>query len=352
MPARCNESLSFSAVRVFWWIGGRVACDADRVKRAICYLVVAACGSSGNSNVDASSGDAPHTGDGPAANTRTIFVIPMENEPSSAIYGNTTDAPYINGLFANGAHTTMFTDELPALLSEPHYVWMEAGTNVFSDRTFASDSVPSTSNSTASTAHLVTQLDTAHVPWMSYQQGITSNTCPVAATGAFAPKHDPFVFFTDVSGSPPSASNQRCAAHHKAYSDFAHDLQAGLSGYVFITPDLCHDMHGDAQCTQGTAVAANIKAGDTWLSTELPAIISYTQTHDALIFLTWDEGDASNLIPFIVIGKNVTTGGTSAVMYTHSSMLKSTEEYLGVPVLPSVSGAADFAGLFQAGTFP
>jgi hypothetical protein len=331
------------------------------VKLTLFFLVLAACGSSSGSNTDASNsgGDSgTHTDgsttqmDGPSANARTIFVIPMENEPSSAIYGNTTNAPYINGLLATAAHTTMFTDELPALVSEPHYVWMEGGTNVFTDRTFATDVDPSTSNSTTSTAHLVTQLDTAHVPWMSYQQGITSNTCPINSTGVFAAKHDPFLFFKDVSGSPPSASNPLCAAHHKAYTDFAHDLQTGISGYVFITADLCHDMHGDAQCPQGTAVAANIKAGDTWLSTELPAIIAYTQTHDALIFLTWDEGDNTNLIPFLVIGKHVNAGGVSSVMYTHSSMLKSTEEYLGVPVLSSVSGASDFAGLFAAGTFP
>ncbi|CAN5605124.1 alkaline phosphatase family protein [soil metagenome] len=330
------------------------------MKAPLCLVLVAACGSSGGSATDANSGgDGTHHADAstvfedaPAASGRTIFVIPMENEPSSSIYGNMTNAPYINGLLASAARATMFTDELPALLSAPHYIWMEAGTNAFTDRTFSTDAVPSNANSTASPAHLVTQLEAAHVPWMSYQQGITSNTCPVATSGEYAPKHDPFVFFTDVAGSPPSASNPHCSAHHKSYADFAHDLQTGLSGYVFITPDLCHDMHGDPQCPQGTVVAANIKAGDTWLSQELPAIIAYTQTHDALIFLTWDEGDSSNLVPFVAIGKHVTAGGTSSAMYTHSSMLKSTEEYLGVPVLPSVASATDFAGMFEAGTFP
>jgi len=33
-------------------------------------------------------------------------------------------------------------------------------------------------------------------------------------------------------------------------------------------------------------------------------------------------------------------------------VLKSTEEYLGVPVLASVTSANDFADLFAAGTFP
>jgi hypothetical protein len=334
------------------------------VKSTLSLVLLAACGSSGapnnGSDIDANThgaGDGNQHGDGgtldgPAAGARTIFVIPMENEPSSAIYGNTTDAPYINGLLATASRATMFTDELPTLPSEPHYIWMEAGTNAFTDKTFSTDAIASGGNSTASTAHLVTQLETAHVPWMSYQQGITSSTCPINTSGVYAPKHDPFVFFQDVSGSPPSASNPHCAAHHKSYADFAHDLQVGLSGYVFITPDLCHDMHGDVQCPQGTAVAANIKAGDTWLSQELPAMIAYTQTHDALIFLTWDEGDSSNLIPFVVIGKHATAGGTSSVRYTHSSMIKSTEEYLGASVLPAVASATDFSAMFATGTFP
>jgi phosphatidylinositol-3-phosphatase len=186
---------------------------------------------------------------------------------------------------------------------------------------------------------------------MSYQQGITSGTCPIAASGVYAPKHDPFIFFTDVSGSPPSKSTALCSAHHKAYTDFAHDLQNGITGYVFITPDLCHDMHGDAACSQGTSVPGNIQAGDTWLSTELPRIIAYAQTHDALIFITWDEGDSTNLIPFLAIGKNAKPG-VSATVYSHSSMLKSVEEYLGVPVLSTASTAHDFADMFTAGAFP
>ncbi|MDB4953104.1 MAG: putative acid phosphatase [Myxococcales bacterium] len=323
-------------------------------------MALAACGSSKqgagvDSNTSGGDGGSPSDGssggDGQTATTRTIFIIPMENEPTSLIYGNTTDARYINDLLSTSASASMFKDELPALLSEPHYIWMEAGTNAFSDHTFSGDGAPTATNSTASTAHLATQLETAHIPWMAYQQGITSNTCPIAASGVYAPKHDPFVFFRDVVGATPSASAPLCSAHHKAYTAFAQDLQAGITGYVFITPDLCHDMHGDAACPQGTAGAANIQAGDAWLKAELPRIITYTQTHDALIFITWDEGDSSNLIPFIAIGTHV-KAGDSATMYTHSSMLKSVEEYLHVPVLPSVASANDFSGMFMPGTFP
>ncbi|HEX7480785.1 MAG TPA: hypothetical protein VF331_23490 [Polyangiales bacterium] len=59
-----------------------------------------------------------------------VFVIAMENHDANQIYGNTTDAPYINNtLIPAYARATNFNDELPSLVSEPHYVWMEAGTN-------------------------------------------------------------------------------------------------------------------------------------------------------------------------------------------------------------------------------
>jgi len=325
------------------------------MRRVMLLLIVAACGSK-SATVDGPGG---HDGgddaagiDTPSGGATTIFVIPMENKSQGQIIGDTTDAPYINGLLATSASASMFQDELPALVSEPHYVWMEAGTNAFNDITFTNDNDPSATHSTASTAHLVTQLQAANVSWMSYQEDITSGRCPISSTGFYAAKHDPFVFFQDVVGSPPSATNAYCVAHHKPYTAFANDLAAGMTGYVFITPNLCDDMHGDLGCPSGTGTAANIRAGDTWLSTELPRIIAYTQAHErAVIFITWDEGDATNLIPFIAIGQHIKPG-VSTMTYSHSSLLKSAEEMLGVPVLATVTNAHDFADMFTAGSFP
>lgn len=329
------------------------------MRAALLLGLLAACGSSGKAMVDgAAGGDAVGQGDGamsdtPSAIPRTVFVIPFENEPSSAIYGNTTDAPYINGLTAQAAWTTMFQDELPTLPSEPHYIWMEAGTNQFSDITFTNDNAPSPSHSTASTAHLTAQLEAGDVSWIMYQQGMTAGTCPVSAVDFYAPKHDPVVFFRDIAGSPPSSSNALCAAHHKPADALADDLAhpETMPRYAFITPDLCHDMHGDSGCPQGTNVAANIKAGDDWLAANLPAILTYANAHDGVVFLTFDEGDNSNVIAFYALGPRVVPGAV-ATTYSHSSLLKSIEEILGVPVLPTVASANDFADMFQPGMFP
>lgn len=315
---------------------------------------------------DASAGsDGAARPDGGAANDgavapsgpKPVFVIPMENKDDSEIYGDTTDAPDINGtLMKTYAYATSFTDELAhSLPSEPHYVWMESGTNVFSDGTFSTDSDPSSANSTSNTEHLATQLTTAGISWTSYQEGITAGTCPTKSVTAqfYAAKHDPFVFFQDITGEPPSASSATCAAHHKALSSLASDLSSGgVSTYNFITPNLCNDMHGDANCPQGTATAGNITAGDNWLKNNLPPIVTYALAHDGYVFIVWDEGDALGLMPFIAIGNHVIAAKNGTVVYNHSSLLKSEEEILGVPVNSRVTGANDFADLFASGTFP
>src|SRR5205807_5758348 len=118
-----------------------------------------------------------------------------------------------NTLIPNFARATNFRDPLPGLDSEPHYIWMEAGTNKFKDRTFDSDGDPSSSNSTASTDHLVTQIEkSGTLTWMTYQEDIGPKTgqCPVVSNFPYAAKHNPFVFFHDVSGKPPRKDNEFC----------------------------------------------------------------------------------------------------------------------------------------------
>jgi len=290
-----------------------------------------------------------------AALIQHVIVIPMENHDASQIIGNTTNAPYINNtLLPNYAHATNFNDELAlSVPSEPHYVWMEAGTNAFSDHTFTGDGDPTSTNSTASKLHLVTQIKnaTGSVTWMTYQEGqnATTGSCPIVSSGFYAAKHDPFVFFKDVSGNPPSKTNAYCVAHSKPYSSFAADLAANnLADYVFITPNLCDDMHGATGCPNSNT----IQSGDAWLQAELPRIISWANTHSAVIFLTWDEGSSTSKIPFLAIGPGVKVNYSGSVSYTHSSIVKSVEEILGLPILATVSAANDLADLFNTGFFP
>jgi hypothetical protein len=294
----------------------------------------------------------PTTGSAGGA-IKNVFVIAMENEPASAIYGN-KNAPYLNGLLAKYARASAFADPLPdGIPSEPHYVWMEAGTNAFSDVTFTGDSDPSAGNSTKNTAHLTTQMMAASPPisWMGVMEGLNSSTgaCPTSSSGLYGAKHDPFVFFQDIAGSPPSKSNALCGAHHAAFTSGQALVQGTPAQYTFISPNVCNDMHGDSACPSGDPIAL----GDTWLAANLPPLIDYVNAHSGVIFVVWDEPEGgSNLIPFFAIGPRVKPGYTSTVAFTHSSLVKTVEKIFGLPILPTVASANDFADLFQPGTLP
>lgn len=321
-------------------------------------MLVAACGGGAaqrpvsdsatitTSGGDAAAGQPTRARDGGTA--AHVFIVPMENQNASAVYGN-PNAPYINGtLLPAYARASNFVDEIQGLPSEPHYIWMEAGTNVFSDHTFSTDSGPSASNSTASTAHLVTQIEAAGLDWTDYDEAIdlSSQPCPISGSGVYVPRHDPFLFFQDVSGSPPSKSSLRCAAHHKPLSALPGDLAAGtVASYVFLTPDLCHDMHGSSSCPSGDKV----QTGDAWLSTALPPLIDYVNATGGVIFIVWDEGTK---LPFLAVGPDVKPGYASPGAFNHGSLLKSVEEILGLPILPTVASVADLGDLFVSGAVP
>jgi phosphatidylinositol-3-phosphatase len=282
-----------------------------------------------------------------------VFVIVMENTGARDIYDG-TGAPYLHSLLERGAHATNYRDPLAlGVLSEPHYVWMEAGTNRFADARICADGDPSARNSTASTDHLTTQMATAASPvsWTSYQEGLdpsTTGVCPVDGAGHYAPKHDPFVFFQDVAGSPPAKDDAGCAAHHRASTALNADLASGdVADYVFLTPDLCHDMHD--QC----AGAGRVPTGDAWLKDNLPPVLDFADAHDSVVFLAWDEGDpTSKTMPFFAFGPSVAAGRASGVTVTHSSLLRTIEELFGLPILPTVAGASDLADLFVGGRLP
>src|SRR5215831_4997726 len=175
-----------------------------RIAAAALLAVALGCGASSSGSMTAAR-DAAARGveAGRGQNIAHVFVVAMENENISEVYGDDSGAPYINLTLIPGyARATNFVDQLPASVpSEPHYVWLEAGTNVFADHTFTTDKSPSASNSTASAAHLATQIAAAGLSWAAYEEGIDAATgnCPVTSSGFYAPKHDPFVFFQDIA---------------------------------------------------------------------------------------------------------------------------------------------------------
>ncbi len=304
-------------------------------------------------DTDVAGGDTD-PGDTEVPRTRpVIFVLAFENKAASQIYGNYSSAPYINDvLFPLGTHATNFLDDLPSRSSEPHYVWMQAGTNKFSDHEFTNNDDPSGTNSTSTSLHLVNQIDAAGLSWMSYQEGMNSNTgaCPIDSSGFYKAKHNPFVFFTDITNDPPSKTASRCVAHHKPLTRLKDDLANGtVADYNFITPDQCHDMHGQTGCP---GESDHVMQGDDWLAANLPPILAYANTHNGVVLLIWDEPASTGDMPFIALGPKVKQRYATNVQFGHSSLVRTVEGILGLPELGTVRGANDFSDVFIGNTLP
>ncbi|MGH7293481.1 MAG: alkaline phosphatase family protein, partial [Polyangiaceae bacterium] len=274
--------------------------------------------------------------------------ILMENHNWSDIHGSSS-APYINSLLtrADASWCTNYYDN-PASQhpSEPNYIWLEAGTNALSDHTFSTDNDPSATNS-SSQPHLGSLMSAKGVTFKDYAEDMPAGTCPISSTGNYAAKHVPFVFFTDVVGSPPSSSSAACKQHVVPYTQLASDLSSGqVAQYDFISPNLCNDMHSN--CGTGDP----IKQGDDWLAAQIPIITaSSAYKNDGAIFITWDESEGAEVpIGMIVLSPRAKGNGyQSAAKYYHSSMVRSVEAIFSLtPMLNDAANQADLSDLFTS----
>jgi acid phosphatase len=253
----------------------------------------------------------------------TVFTLVLENHSRGDILGN-SDAPFINKLASQNAVAAGYRDSL-VHPSEPNYIWMVAGENFG----ILDDSDPGSSNHIASTSHIADQIEAAGLSWKTYQESM-GQPCGLTSHGTYAVKHNPFVYFDDINGWNGNAMSptQRCNDHVVDYAQFDADLASGhVPDYVFITPNLDHDMHD-----------GSIRQGDDWVAQEVPKILgSDAFNHGGVLFLLWDEGGgtpAKDDPPFIAISANARPGFESQTPYDASSYLKTVQTILGLQPLP------------------
>ncbi len=252
----------------------------------------------------------------------SVFTIVMENKSRGQILGN-RHAPFINSLadryaVANGYHDAYVHP------SEANYLWMTAGQNFG-----VLDDQDPRSHHLSTTSHIADQVERAGLTWKAYEQSMGA-PCGVTSHGRYAAKHDPFVYFDDVTGWDGVAFHpeQRCAKHVVDASQLDADIAAHqVPRYAFITPDLDHDMHD-----------GSIAEGDAFLATEIPKIMaSDAYKHGGVIFLLWDEGGglpATDDPLFIAISDSAKPGYVSNVEFDTTSYVKTVQTILGLDTLP------------------
>ncbi len=186
---------------------------------------------------------------------QTVFIILMENQDWASIK-DSIHAPYINHtLLPAAAYCAQYYNPPGLHPSEPNYLWLEAGTNFG----ITDDNDPSV-NHQDTTRHLVTLLNHAGVSWKAYQEDISGAYVPLTATNYYTPRHNPFVYFDDVTGTNDTGYAYGIA-HIRPYAELASDLaNHTVARYNFITPNLCHDMHDSC----GRSTTRSSKATTGW----------------------------------------------------------------------------------------
>jgi len=163
-----------------------------------------------------------------------IVVIMMENHSIGQIIGN-PDAPLMNGLTAdNPVAAKYFGITHPSL---PNYMAATGG-----DTFFTTNWSIAAGGCTTAALSIVDRIEAAGRSWKAYMEDMpspcfTGDNYPVGGSPpAYVEKHNPFIHYENIRNDPA-----RCN-RIVPYSQLAGDLDA-LSDFVWITPNMCNDMH-------------------------------------------------------------------------------------------------------------
>jgi len=291
--------------------------------------------------------------------TPHVLIIVEENQESTSIIGS-SNAPYINGLVSAYRSATQWYAVQHN--SPTDYMELLSGSN---------QGWPVTARSVAAQT-LVDELHTKSIPWKAYMESMPSSpTCTTATdpTGLYEVIHNPFRYFTRYttnSGGWCSSANQNTEGVLRYPG--ASGLVSALNGsnapdFVWITPNDCNDMHGDSNSgstCKGVTGGPLIKAGDTWLSSNLSGVLTSNWfKQNGTVIITWDEGTTNNgccvlpapaggHIATVVISSTNAGKGTFTSPGDHYGTLRGIEEAYGVTLLGGSTNIAngDLKGAF------
>jgi phospholipase C len=260
-----------------------------------------------------------------------VIVIVMENHSYGELIGPrgsavAARAPYLNGTLKRrcGLATNYHAITHPSL---PNYIAMVAGSTggISSDCTSCATSAGS----------LFGQLRRNGRSWKVFAESMPSN-CSSTGTSRYVKRHNPPTYFPRLAvdcarwdvpmGGAPSGRFARALAN------------GWLPAFTMVVPDMCNDMH---DCP--------IATGDLWLSHWIPRIAATAdyQLGHTVVLLTWDEGEGAGYagsvnclahlanpschVPALVLSATTPAGTRSGVLFSHYSLLRTTESLLGMP---------------------
>lgn len=251
-----------------------------------------------------------------------VYVIVMENHEYSQIVGN-AQAPYVNFLIRQYGLATAYTGVTHPSL--PNYMALTGGATAFSN---------DCETCVVDAPNIADAVEASGRSWRAYEEDMPA-ACWTADANLYTTHHDPFVHYQDI------VSNQtRCTGGVVPMSQFGVDLDEGtLPQFVWITPNLCSDMHD-----------CSIATGDAWLQRTVPAILRAPDFATSVLFIVWDEGTTSvgggGQVPLVMVSPLVAPGVQDATPTNHYSLLRTIEDAWALTRLGASAGAVPLTAAF------
>lgn len=255
-------------------------------------------------------------GAGVAPHATHVTVVMMENRDDASIAGN-AQAPYFNntlvpqGVLLRDSHAVTHP-------SEPNYLAIFSGAT----HGVTSDACPVTFDA----PNVASELFAAGKTFAAYSESMPSDGFSgCSSDGIYARKHAPWVDFSNV----PASAN-------RVYRGFP---ASDVPSFVWITPNMCNDMHD-----------CSTRIGDAWLAKNLPPIIAWDERHDGLLIVTWDEAEpdgGTNRIPTVLVGPMLHAGAVTEQNVTHYTVLHTIETIFGLPCIAKECNAGLITGIWK-----
>jgi hypothetical protein len=246
----------------------------------------------------------------PATYDHVIWII-FENKKYSQVIGSTS-APYMTQMAQKCASLTNWSDAGSAFPSLPNYIALTSGSNQGVTTDNSPGSLP-----TITADNLFRQVRARGLTEKSYQEDMPSN-CRLTDSGLYTVRHNPEAYYQGSGDRTACAANNVPLGTTTSGNLFNALTNNTLPSFSLITPNLCNDTHD-----------CSITTGDTWLSKWLPVILAsqaYTAGRTAVVVL-YDEDTP---IPNFVVAPSVIPGTVVTGAYSHYSLLRATEEMLGI----------------------
>ncbi len=270
--------------------------------------------------------------------TGSIVTIIFENHDQSQVLAQNA-SPYLLSLSQQNATANAYISNIHPSL--PNYIELTSG----STNNISNDNDPSDpTDQIAGTDNIGDQLDAAGIKWRAYSESMGDPCKMDSVAPLYAAHHIPFLYYSTLS-----TNKARCDDRVVDFdANFANDLASNTYKYMWVTPNMCNDMH---DCTPDVT--------DAWLQKVVPQIqASQGYKNGGAIFILFDEGSmrilgaAADLATVVLSPNLVSQGYTSNTTFDHRSYLATIEDIFNMPRLTTTASATPMDEFFKTTTVP